>query len=470
MKSVKISIIGAGSAVFSLRIISDICKTRELSGSSISLMDVDSERLKAVEVLAKSFSEQMGASLQIETTNDLETAVADSNFVINTALGGGHDFLEKMREIGQRNGYFRGIDTQEFNMVSDYYTLTNRNQLSYFLKIANTIKKLAPKAWMILAANPVFEGTTLIQRETDIKMVGFCHGHHSLQEIYNVLGLKDEEVNWQVAGVNHGIWLNSFETNGQNTYPLLDDWLRKEVYNDPKAPFDDQLSPAARRMYSFYGRMPVGDTIRNSSWEFHHDDEEKKKWYGKPWGGADSTEGWKWYKEQLGKITTAMKGLAEILEKDPSVEIKKILESQAGNFPEDLGRSVQELFDPNCRSGEQHVPFINAIENNVTARLIVNTFNNGTIKGIKDDVAVEVPALVDKYGIHKEILDPALPEKIVKWYLEPRILRMEWALEAFLKKDNAMLVEFLMRDPRTTSRVQAERTVREIAKANDWKQ
>lgn len=53
MPGVKISIIGAGSASFSLRLVGDLCKTKGLSGSLVSLMDIDKNRLNAVHTLAK---------------------------------------------------------------------------------------------------------------------------------------------------------------------------------------------------------------------------------------------------------------------------------------------------------------------------------------------------------------------------------------------------------------------------------
>ncbi|MDD2334852.1 MAG: hypothetical protein PHD38_10655, partial [Mesotoga sp.] len=45
MSAVNISIVGAGSAVFSLRLVSDLCKTIGLHGSTITLMDIDERRL-----------------------------------------------------------------------------------------------------------------------------------------------------------------------------------------------------------------------------------------------------------------------------------------------------------------------------------------------------------------------------------------------------------------------------------------
>ncbi len=463
MAQVKISIVGAGSAVFSLRLISDICKTKSLAGSFVTLMDVNETRLDDAYELAYQYARDMKADIQFEKTTDLEKAISDADFVINTALVGGHDFLENMRKIGEKHGYYRGIDTQEFNMVSDYYTLTNWNQLSFFLKIANMMEKLSPNAWLLQAANPVFEGTTLISRKSKIKMVGFCHGHYALNNIIDALNLEKEKIDWQVAGFNHAIWLTRFQYKGKDAYPILNEWIEKHPNgNPPKNPFDDQLSPAAIDIYHFYGKMPIGDTVRNSSWKYHYDLETKKKWYGEPWGGADSKLGWKWYEDKLNDITTLTSKSAELLRKNKNIKLSEALSANFSIIPADFANEVKNFYDPSTLSGEQHIPFIDAIVNDHSNRFIVNTLNNGVISGIPDDVAVEIPAIVDKDGIHPEEISPSLPERIVKWYLYPRMMRMEWALEAFEKRNPDLIIEILLRDPRTRSYEQAKAVVDDI--------
>jgi len=210
MAATKLSIIGAGSAAFSLRLVGDLCKTKELAGSLVSFMDIDENRLNAVYVLAKKYAEELGVDLEFETTTSVEDAIRDSSFVVNTALVGGHSYFEKVRRISEKYGYYRGIDSQEFNMVSDYYTISNFNQLKFMYDVAKMIEKLSPKAWLLQAANPVFELTNLISRNVPINMVGICHGHHAVDHMIEVLGLDKNKVDWQVAGVNHGIWLTRF--------------------------------------------------------------------------------------------------------------------------------------------------------------------------------------------------------------------------------------------------------------------
>jgi alpha-galactosidase len=249
---IKIGIIGAGSAVFSMRLVADICKTPKLNGSTIVLMDIDEERLNAVHLLASKIVEEFGSEIKFIKTTNLEETIKDSDFVINTAMVGGHEYLEKARAIGEKHGYYRGIDTQEFNMVSDYYTISNFNQLNFAFNVAKLIEKLSPNAWLIQGANPVFEITTLISREIPIKMIGVCHGHYGVMEIIEKLGLDYNLVDWQVAGFNHAIWLNKFEYNGEDAYPLLDKWIDENKEFKPRDPFNDQLSPAAIDMYKFY--------------------------------------------------------------------------------------------------------------------------------------------------------------------------------------------------------------------------
>jgi len=441
MSAIKLSIIGAGSAFFSLRLVGDLCKTKGLSGSSVSLMDIDEKCLNSVHILAMRYAAALGANLKFEKTTDMKRSIEGADFVINTALVGGHEQLDASRKAGEKHGYKRGIDSQEFNMVSDYHTLSNYNQLEYFLEVAHNMEKICPNAWLLQTANPVFEGTTLISRYSEIKVIGFCHGHYGVEVLAKSLGLDMREVNWQVVGFNHNIWLTRFLYKGKDAYPLIDQWIEEEARKwKPKDPFDDQMSPAAIDMYKFYGRMPIGDSIRNGSWKYHYNPETKKKWYGEPWGGADSDLGWAWYQNYLKASTDK-------------------------NFKLALDKSFNLLqeFPPDVKSGEQHIQFIDALINGNQERFVLNIPNKEPIiPDIPEDVVVEVPVIVNKKGIHPEEINPPISKRIMNMYLAPRMLRMEWALEAFVSGDKMILQEILIRDPRTKSFEQAKAVVDEI--------
>lgn len=197
--------------------------------------------------------------------------------------------------------------------------------MKFFVDLARSMERLCPRAYLLLVANPVFEGVNLISRCSNTKVVGFCHGYRGVFDLAQKLGLDAEKLDWQVAGFNHAIWLNRFIYDGKNAYEVLDDWIEKHSCEvKPTNPFDLQLSPAAIEMYKFYGLMPIGDTPRNTPWVYHFDLQTKKRWYGEPWGGPDSEVGRDWFYRELGTAVDMIKSFA----KDSSLkfkDLKKIL-------------------------------------------------------------------------------------------------------------------------------------------------
>ena len=173
----------------------------------------------------------------------------------------------------------------------------------FFLDVARDIAQICPHAWLLQSANPVFEGCTLMHRETGIKVVGLCHGHYGYREVARTLGLELEHVSAQMPGFNHWIWMTDFRYKGQDAYPFLDRWIEREAEahwaKGPRSFGDNQMSRAAIHQYKLFGVMPIGDTPRMVGWWYHTDLETKKRWYG-ALGGFDSEIGWGQYLERQG--------------------------------------------------------------------------------------------------------------------------------------------------------------------------
>ena len=96
--STKISIIGAGSAVFSLSLIRDICLTPNLQGSTVSFMDIDQERLDAAHTLCQRYAAEVGIQLDLQKTTDRRASMQGADFVINTALVAGNRTYDIMED------------------------------------------------------------------------------------------------------------------------------------------------------------------------------------------------------------------------------------------------------------------------------------------------------------------------------------------------------------------------------------
>ncbi|MCX8193638.1 MAG: alpha-glucosidase/alpha-galactosidase [Nitrososphaeria archaeon] len=442
MEPTIISIIGAGSVVFTGRLIIDLCLTRSLHKSTVILMDINRERLDMMYNLAVRYAREMDADISFKKTMDRREALEGVEFVINTVKVGGYEPMEEERKIAEKYGYYRGIGER----VSDYYGgIGAYHQLNFFLELATDMERYCPDAWLIQAANPVFEGATLIHRSTKIKVVGICHGHLGYREIVKALRLNEEKVRVTMAGFNHNIWLKDFLYEGRDAYPLIDNWIREEAQNYWKSEeylksppwVSEQLSPAAVEIYRLYGLFPIGDTVRSASpWWFHEDLETKKMWFG-PTGGFDSEIGWTSYLNLLKQTFESLRYLAS----NPSLKLTE--------------------FYPPTFSGEQHIPLINALVNDEQVTLQLNIPNNGVISGIPNDVIVEVPAIVDGTGV-RGVYVGSLPRRIMLFNIIPRMLKMEQVLHAFLEGDKTALILMVAEDHRTRSFSQAENVVEEI--------
>src|SRR5688500_11713043 len=98
----RISIIGAGSAVFSLGLIRDLALTPNLAGSTVSFMDIDEKRLQAVHRLAQRYTAETGARLTLEATSDRRESLHQADVVIVAALTAGHNRLRDGWKLARR--------------------------------------------------------------------------------------------------------------------------------------------------------------------------------------------------------------------------------------------------------------------------------------------------------------------------------------------------------------------------------
>ena len=426
MSGVKVTIIGAGSAVFSLALVKDLCLTKSLSGSTICFMDIHEERLDTVYQLAIRYAQDLGADLRLERSLDREQALQDADFVINTATVSGDEPTKKRtRDMTAKLGY--------------YFTHTGMlryHDLQLMLDVVLDMEAICPDAWVLQAGNPVFPGTTLMSRETDIKVCGLCHGHYGYKTIARVIGLDPDEVICQAPGLNHNIWMTHFLHQGEDAYPLIERWIADEAegfwreHEEAGTAIPTQMSRAAIHQFKMFGLMPIGDTPRTGGWWYHTDLDTHLRWYGGPTGGKDSPAG----RDQV--LIRKEKHMAQRREAAYDPKVRPI-----------------DLFGDE-RTREQHVPIIDALVNNHEGQFQVNVLNNGVLAGIPDDVAVEVPAIVNKMGIQPLQVDP-LPRKILLEQIYPAWLNMELTLEALLTGDKSMLLYGILESHQTRSYEQA---------------
>jgi alpha-galactosidase len=489
-KGPKIAFIGAGSARWTSRILIDIWLTPDLRDAEIWLMDINDYRLEIIGRFAKRYVEEMKLPSRVYVTKDRREAIKDADFVISTVLAKGYTYYETMRAISEEHGYKYGINAVEWNYVGDYHTIWGYHQFKVHLEIAKDIEELAPNAWFFIVSNPVLELTTLVGRETKVKVAGICHGFlgfraaleilamrlakerlgknitplcamhdpECYKTIMNLIDLNDLE--FEMQGFNHVIWLTKFRYRGENAYRYIDEWIKEDaedywaVWREHTSnPWDVDLAPAAIDMYKTYGCLPIGDSVRGGTWKYHWDLKTKQYWYG-PYGGPDSEIGNAF---RVLFVRRAIQEMAHIVFDESTPITQRIPPRPSGELLAPLMDAIYN--DKPTDSYQVPVPGGKTIK----VPMYVNILNNGVLGGLPNDIAVEIPIYADGKGIHPKPVGPT-PPKIYRYVLLHRLMRAEWALQAFLEGGRDALVQWLVTDVRTKSMQQVNNVIDALLK------
>lgn len=431
----KIGIIGAGSGIFSLNLIKDLCLTPNLHDATICFMDIDQERLDAAFALCNRYSQEVGMKLDIVKTLDREECLRNADFVICTALIGGYKGWKEGWELGKKWGFRWG---GSLHIMHDEAFWINFYQIRFMEEVLLDIQRICPDAWLLMVSNPVLAGTTYLKRKyPEAKFVGLCHGYSGIYNLADRLKLDPDKMSFQIPGVNHFVWLNRFHYDGKDAFPMVDKWVREhseEYFKTCK--FSDGTGPKIVDMYKRYGVFPIGDTGNPGGgawgWFYHTDSQVEKTWNEDP----DT-----WFKNYFEESTTNFEKIKKAAY-DPDVKAADL-----------VGREA---------SREQIVKLIESIHCDIERVLIVNVLNDRlSVPGLPQDFEVEIPALVSARGIQPIATEP-LPKPILAYIYRDRIAPVEMELEAIRTHSKDLLVDLVMMDPFCTSRAQAEGLVNDI--------
>ncbi len=438
----KICIIGAGSAVFSLNLIKDICVNSQFDGSTVSLMDINSERLDSIYRLCTRYAKEMNLNIHILKTQDRREAMKGADFVLNVALDYGHERFKQGIEVAYKNGYRFGGSQ---HVLHDEAFFINFHQLRLMENILVDVLNICPNAYYIMVANPVQGGVTYLARKyKNAKIIGMCHGYTGVYRIIEAMGLDKSKLDFEIAGVNHFIWLTRFQYDGKNGYELLDKWLsehnghlvEKEKELSKFGLAADEIGLKAIDLYNRYGLFPIGDTPSPGGgawgWEYHTDEEIEDRYGSKPYH---------WYQSYFAGCN------------DTVAKIKKV--------SNDESLKVSEVFS-DIPSEEPMIPLIEGLAFGTGNKVVVNILNSGGyMKGLPEDYEVEIASIVDKNGVHP-ICNNGLPKPIMAHLFRDRLAPVEMELAAFETHKKEYLVDLVMMDPWTRSRKQAEKLIEDI--------
>ena len=116
---VKIAVIGAGSLVFTRKLVSDLLQQEPTADAEIRLMDINTGRLKEVGEVVEAIVEQSHSKARVTLTNDCAEAVRGAAYVMNTIAVGGRRAVQLDFDIPERYGVRQTIaDTHGIGGIS----------------------------------------------------------------------------------------------------------------------------------------------------------------------------------------------------------------------------------------------------------------------------------------------------------------------------------------------------------------
>jgi len=215
----KITFIGAGSTVFAKNLMGDILSFPGLADSTISLHDIDGERLRTSEMVAHKVAEVLNVHPTIEATTDRRAALYGADYVISMFQVAGYepgtviDF-----EIPKKYGLRQTIgDTLGVGGI-----MRGLRTIPVLLDMCHDMEELCPDVTFLNYVNPMAILCWAISRASNIKTVGLCHSVFlTAKELARDIGVPFEEVNYLAASINHMAFYLKFERDGQDLYPLI---------------------------------------------------------------------------------------------------------------------------------------------------------------------------------------------------------------------------------------------------------
>lgn len=361
----KITFLGAGSTVFAKNVLGDVFLTSALTEDlTIAMYDINAGRLEesynVIQKLNSQYNQGKANIIKYLGVENRKQALKGANFIVNAIQVGGYkpctvtDF-QIPKKYGLRQtigdtlgigGIFRGLRT--INVLKD------------FIK---DIEEVCPDALFLNYANPMAILTGYMQRYSNVNTIGLCHSVQVCSSgLLKGLNMEDEVGSELIAGINHMAWLLEIKDKfGNDLYPEI---RKRAKEKNQKEKHDDMVRFDYIDKLGYYCTESSEHNSEYSSFYIKHK-----------------------YPELIEKFNIPLDDYLRRCEEQ--IEIWKTRR-------EDL---LGGKFIEHERSREYASRIMEAIITNKPYCMNGNVINNGLIDNLPKDACVEVPCLVNGYGI-----------------------------------------------------------------------
>jgi len=363
----KITFLGAGSTIFARNVLGDAMASPVLESCEIALYDIDGQRLKESEVIIQAINKGLGGKAKISAYLGVENrkeALRGANFVVNAIQVGLYDpctitDFEIPKKYGLRQtiadtlgigGIMRGLRT--IPVMADF---------------ARDMEEVCPDAWFLNYTNPMSILCGYMQRYTPIKTIGLCHSVQGCSRgLLRKLDMEDklEGRSELIAGINHMGWLLDIkDAQGNDLYPEI----RKRA--------------AAKNLAEKHNDMVRYEYINKMGYYCTESSEHNAEY--NPWFIKQN------YPELIEQFNI------------PLDEYPRRCVTQISRWEAEYAELSQSAASkPHNRSNEYASYIMESLITGVPTKIGGNVINNGMIPNLPDDACVEIPCMVDNYGIH----------------------------------------------------------------------
>lgn len=406
----KVSIIGAGSAVFATELMTDILCTEALESGTFALVDIDPARLELAHEMAEFLIEKSGRDWDVIASTDRTEVLQDSDYVINTIEVAGLANVRHDYEIPLKYG----VDQCIGDTIGPGGLFKALRTLPAWLDILDDVEIYAPRAMVMNYTNPMSLTVLAGARYTELPIVGLCHSiQHTSQQLAEYLDIPYDEIDWRSAGINHHAWFIKLEREGEDLYPLLRQRARiPEIY---------EKDPVRFEMMLHLGAFVTESSGHNSEYTAYFrkrpdllDKYVRPGYLGESGFYADNWP--RWRQEMDDEIRQYVAGEVEFeMERGPEFA-SYIMEAMLTNAP---------------------------------TVIYGNVLNTGLIDNLPRDGVVEVACLVDNKGVQPTYFG-SLPTQLAALDAQHMAFH-DLAATAVLEEDREAAVHALMLDPLTAA-------------------
>ena len=346
----KLAVIGAGST-YTPELVDGLVRMRELLPvEELALCDVAPERLEILTGMTRRMLARGDHPARVASTERLEEAVDAADAVLIQLRVGG----QAVRIVDESVPVACGCIGQE---TTGYGGLAKAlRTVPVVLDIAERVRKLAPRAWIVDFTNPVGIVTKALLDEGH-RAVGLCSAALVFQRHFaRVLDVEPEQVELDHVGLNHLTWEVGVRVDGADVLPqLVDDHV-------------DRIAPATGLSAELVRRLGVVPSYY-LHYFYEHD------------AVVDHQRG---HQSRAEEVADIERQLLELYADENRAEKPELLSRRGGAF---YSEAAVELLASLFGRGP-------------SPRHVVNLRNNGALPFLADDAVVEVPARVGSDGLN----------------------------------------------------------------------